>query len=449
VSDLDDYLIRRTEQAVLGALLTGADPAQAGALRPLSFADPVHQAIYAAFTRPGRNWAGRLRDQAARITSRRVKDAVGYIADLPALCPEAAHLAVYAGMLTQPRPGHPAAGAGQPGQPSGQEQRPASGPGQQLEGASQWLSATTAGQRGPRGTPNPRLPGKAWASESLDPATERLSRAIRTAAGVGHPRQGRRSRARQAGAAAADPAPPGGGSTPPSLGKEDLQDAVLADLMRHPADGQDIVQRLPLNVFTRGPRQDLYRLIAWPVAQGKPVDWLITAWQASKQDPSGHDALAAAGATAAESLAATAMRLGAIRPLRGTAEVIGRALLADYEVSVAFGPQWTRQRDLNWAAARMPVADGQQASPEPGITLGPVTPAQDPLSPQAAQQAPVPAGPPQPATRRQAAPPPPEYSHGSQLGSRARDGRAPVPQTMPPPPTRGNAGWQPRPVQRR
>jgi hypothetical protein len=51
--------------------------------------------------------------------------------------------------------------------------------------------------------------------------------------------------------------------------------------MRHPGDGRGLVQRVPLNVFTRGTRQDLYRLIALPIVAGKPVDWLITAWQAT------------------------------------------------------------------------------------------------------------------------------------------------------------------------
>jgi hypothetical protein len=89
------------------------------------------------------------------------------------------------------------------------------------------------------------------------------------------------------------------------------------------------------------------------------VDWLITAWQARKHETAGQGAPAAAEATAPESLTAIAVRLGAMRPLRRTASVIGRVLLGDYEVSAAFGSQWTRQRELNWAAVGTPVADGQ------------------------------------------------------------------------------------------
>ena len=62
MSDIDDYLIYRTEQAVLGALLAGADPLQAGPLGPSRFTGPVHQAIYVASTVRPAHWAGRLRD---------------------------------------------------------------------------------------------------------------------------------------------------------------------------------------------------------------------------------------------------------------------------------------------------------------------------------------------------------------------------------------------------
>lgn len=357
MSDVDEYLIHRTEQAVLGALLAGADPAGAGALRAKGFADPVHQAIYAAFTRPGGNWTGRLRDQLARITNRDVRSAVDYITALPGLCPNAAHLGVYAGLLRRARPGHHVAGNEQAGQPPSQSRQAAS-PGQQLEGASQWLSASTTGRHAQRGT-----------SELPDPATERLSRAIRAALRSGRLRERRRPQAPEAGTPGTRAAQAASGNTPPSLHKESLQDAVLADLMRHPGDGRELVQRVPLNVFTRGPRQDLYRLIALPIVAGKPVDWLITAWQARMREVSGHGARPATGATATESLTAIAIRLGSMRTARGTAGVIGRALLGDYEVSMAFGADWTRQRELNWAAVARPAPprqpNGRDPMPQP------------------------------------------------------------------------------------
>ena len=61
----------KPDHALPGALLTGADPTAVGQLRAAGFTDPVHQAIYMAFTWRATNLAGRLRDQAARITTRR------------------------------------------------------------------------------------------------------------------------------------------------------------------------------------------------------------------------------------------------------------------------------------------------------------------------------------------------------------------------------------------
>jgi hypothetical protein len=443
MSDLDDYLIRRVEQAVLGSLLAGTDPAQAGPLRAKGFADPVHQAIFAAFTQPSRSWTSRLRDQAARITSRGTQDAVDYIAGLPGLCPDAANLAIYAGMHREARPGHQAPGAEQPGQSSRQEPRPAAGPGQQLEGASLWLSAAATG----RGTRTGSGQAKARTGELLDPRTERLSRAIRAAIRSGRLREARRSRAREASVAVAGPAQASDGNATASLRKEDLQDAVLADLMRHPADGRDLVQRVPLNAFTRGPRQDLYRLIAWPIAHGKPVDWLITAWQARKQEASRQDAPAAAGPAAAESLTAIAVRVGAMRPLRGTAGVIGRALLGDYEVSMAFGPDWTRQRELNWAAAQMPAAVGHQASHEPSVGPWSASPGKGAPAQRAAQPQPDPPAPRHATGQSRVVRPTERYGHGSQPGGPVPHGHGPVPQPMAPAPPWGNAGWQQGPVQ--
>ncbi len=450
MSDLDDYLIRRTEQAVLGSLLAGTDPAQAGVLRAEGFTDPLHQAIYVAFTQPSRSWTGRLGDRLARITSRDVQSAVGYIAELPGLCPDTAHLAVYAGLLRQARPGHQAPGTGQPGtgqpgQSSRQQPGPAAGPGQQLEGASQWLSAATAGRHAQPATRTAGRQAKARAGESLARVPSGcLGRSGRPSGPAAFDRPD--GPAREASVAAAGPAQATDGNATPSIRKEDLQDAVLADLMRHPADGRDLVQRVPLNVFTRGPRQDLYRLLAQPIAAGRPVDWLITAWQASKQEASRQGAPAAAGATAAESLTATAVRLGAMRPLRGTAGVIGRGLLGDYEVSMAFGPEWTRQRELNWAAARTPAAGGPQASREPVVGPGPVAPAQGAAVQQAAQPQSAPAGPQQASRQRQAARPAPGYGHHPQPGGQAQHGQAPVPRPVVPPPPWADPGGPRGPV---
>jgi len=434
MSDLDDYLLHRTEQAVLGALLAGADPARAGMLHANEFADPLHRAIYAAFTQPAGSWADRLRDWIARITSRRVNDAVDYINELPSRCPNAAHLAMYAAMLRGARPGQQAPAVQPPAQTPRQEPSPAAGAGQQLEGASQWLSAT-AGRQASRRTRDPRQQAGAGPGEALDPATERLSRAIRAAMRSGRFPRGGRSPFPEPGPPVDSSARAGDRGTSPSLSREDLQDAVLADLMRHPADGRSLVQRVPLNVFSRGARQELYRLIAQPIAEGKAVDWLITAWQARKQEESCQGAPAAAEGAAPESLAAIAVRLGAMRPRPGTAGVLGRALLGEYEVSTAFGSQWTQQRDLNWAAAG-PVADDHHMTDEPSAT-------QEPVSREALQPQPVSAGSQKLIGRHRAAQP------GPRAGPVADQAQVPNPrpQTPPPPPDAGR--WQQGHVQQR
>jgi hypothetical protein len=448
VSDIDDYLIYRTEQAVLGALLAGADPLQAGPLGPSRFADPVHQAIYVASTVRSANWTGRLRDQVARITSRQVQGAVAYTATLPGLCPDARHLDVYADLLrvAQPQPG--VAGSGSAGSPAPRQSRVTGDPGQQLEGASQWLSSAARGRHAQRSLwalsgPVPQAANP----KRLDPAVERLARALRAALRSAR----RRSHDRGARAAVAGPVLAANGTAKPSLRREDLQEAVLADLMRHPGDGRDLVRRVPLNVFTRGPLQDLYRLISLPIAQGRPVDWLIMAWHARKPELSAWGPQPANGTTAAESLAQVAVRLGEMRTQRGTAGVIGRALLGDYEVSMAFGPQWPRQRELNWADAGRPAADTRQASYEPAVTPGAALSAQaavtaqtvpDP-APRGQQQAAAPRGQQQAVGRHQAGQPAPGSARGPGYGGQARQGRPLIPRPVPRPGTWDDSRQQP------
>lgn len=439
MSEIDDYLIYRTEQAFLGALLAGADPILAGPMGGSVLADPVHQAIYVAITVRTTTWTGRLRDQVARITSRQVQGVVAYAATLPSLCPDASHLDIYADLLRVARHQHGAAGSGPADPPPPRQAGDAAGAGQQLEGASQWLSS--AAQRQDierlllaRSGPVPRPANR----KRLDPAVKRLSRALRAALRS----RRRRSRVRGRGAAVAGPVLAGNESANPSLRREDLQEAVLADLMRHPGDGRPVVRRAPLNVFTRGPLQDLYRLIALPVAQGRPVDWLMMAWQARKQEVSIQGAQPAAGVTASESLTQVIVRLGAMRTQRGTSVVIGRALLADYEVSIAFGPQWTRQRELNWAAAGQAVAT-RQASPEPGLTPGAALPVQAVVTAQPVQQGPVPTGTPQVGDRHQPAQPAPGSAGGRSHDGQARHGQPVIQRPVPHPAPQNGPGQQP------
>jgi hypothetical protein len=431
MSDIDDYLVYRTEQAVLGALLAGADPLLAGPQGVTGFADLVHQAIFVAFTERTTTWTGRLRDQVARITSREVRGVVGYVDTLPGLCPDARHLDIYAELLREARHQRGmTAGPPAPRQPGA-----AVGPGQQLDGASQWLSSAARGRHVQRDLwPASGQAPQVAKHERLDRRVRRLSRALRAA----WRSRRRRSRIREAGAAVAGPVLAGNEMAKQSVRREDLQEAVLADLMRHPGDERDLVRRVPLNVFTRGPLQDLYRLIAPPIAIGKPVDWLITAWQARKLELSVQRTQPGTGAIASESLARVTVRLGAIRTERGTAGVIGRALLADYEVSMAFGAQWIRQRELNWAAAGRPAVVGQPASPEPAVTPAAGLPVASGDARPAQQQS-IPAGPPQAPGRHPAAQPAPRPARGVAEGGQTRQGQPVIQRPAP----RGAPGQQP------
>ena len=117
----DPELVHRAEQAYLGALLarqgragTGtaiagdAGPGALGGLRPQDFADPVHQAVYAALAGqalPARHGLPamyeRLRGMLTRLLSARARAAAVYMGGLPGLCPDPANMAAYAAMVTE------------------------------------------------------------------------------------------------------------------------------------------------------------------------------------------------------------------------------------------------------------------------------------------------------------------------------------------------------------
>jgi len=150
VADVDAVLVHRAEQALLGALLAGGNPAVVREVRPEDFTDPVHQALYAAITGQYRR-GGRLRAWLARAVSLRVARAAQYAQGLPARCPRRSHLLAYGAMIVEARR-----------QAAGDEPQD-SGPDAQLAGADVWLSSAT---------------GKAGDRERLAPGTQRLARAL-------------------------------------------------------------------------------------------------------------------------------------------------------------------------------------------------------------------------------------------------------------------------------
>jgi hypothetical protein len=363
MTDFDAALVRRAEQAVLGALLAGHDPAAVRDLRAEHFTDPVHQALYLAITEQDDGGiGGRLRSWLARLASGRVRRAVAYAGDLRGLCPDPGHRWAYAAMLLEAgQAGHPQPGAGA---------RRQAGPDQRLASAGEWLASAAATGGRKRGTGQ---------DGSADRRTRQLARALRPVVQAliqeGHEHVARLK--------AAGGGPVREGDRVPGerrLGREDLQDAVLADLMRRPGDGTAMVKRVPAQAFSAGPRRDLYAFLQKAIAAGIPVDPLITAWQASKREPGQSQP------DGSDSLAALTARLGQMETTPGTAALLGRVLLADHECTQAFGPGWTAQ-PLTWNTAR--PAPAGQPPPAPGATPGPVRPA-----PAARPRQPAPATPP-------------------------------------------------------
>src|SRR5215472_3749535 len=102
---MDATLAYRAEQALLGALLAGADPAVVREVRPSDFGDRDHQAIYAAITGQfGRGGAvGRVRAWLARAGGLRAARVAGYAEGLPGRCPSRDHLLAYGVMVLERR----------------------------------------------------------------------------------------------------------------------------------------------------------------------------------------------------------------------------------------------------------------------------------------------------------------------------------------------------------
>jgi hypothetical protein len=359
VTEIDSALVHRAEQAVLGALLAGHDPTAVRDLRASHFTDPAHQALYLAVTgQDDGGMAGRLRSRLALLTIGRARRAAAYAGELRGRCPEPGHRWVYAAMLLeagpQAAPDAPDAG---PRQQAGADQR--------LAGAGEWLaSAATSGRR--------RRPATHQGGP-VDRRTERLARMLRPVVQA-LAQQAPADQAARLGAAGGGPVremegDPGAGRR---LRREDLQDAVLADLMRRPGDGKALVARVPAEAFSPGPRRELYAFLKKAIAAGIPVDPLITAWQANKREPGPAWQPDTDGA-GRESLTALALRLGEMATVRGTAAVIGRVLLADHECTKAFGPHWTAQ-PFRWGTAS-PQPGGQEARTVAGATPGPARPA--------------------------------------------------------------------------
>jgi hypothetical protein len=443
----DPYLVHRAEQAYLGALLarqgrpgTGtalagdAGPGGLAGLRPQDFADPRHQAIYAALAGqalPGRRGLPglyeRLRALVSRLLSAQTRDAAAYMAGLPGLCPDSANLPAYAAMVTEasqaravPAPAVPAPAAPAPVVPVPQaapgRQRPAA-ENPRLASAGQWLDG--ARQAGTRQATRayaapPSQTGRAL--DGMDRQTARLARALSADA--------RRLADRAVPQAAVVPAPE---SQPAPLNGntllDTLQEQMLADLMLHPASRGDITSWLPATVFSAGHNRTLYQLISHRLDGGRPVDPLIIAWDASTL-------AGTAGSETAKraSLAVAALRLGASNPAPGTAAVLAQPLYAEQVCTQAFGPGWregSRPVPVPPPSAAALASQVRTATPSPAEQAQPA--ARQPSSPvaRAAKAASRPE--PAPAAAGRQVPAPPRLASGLPL-------RPPLPGTAEPGP---------------
>ena len=393
----DPDLVRRAEQAYLGALLarkgrvgTGAvvagdaGPDALASLRPRDFTDPVHQAIYAAVARQAllrpsflAGLRERLRGLLPRLPSARTRYARAYMAGLPGRCPDPANLPAYAAMIAEAS-GQRAAPA--PAPAAGRGTRRAAAENARLADAGEWLEGAGPPRR-PSGSQRPApaagttMPRAGRTAGDLAPDVRRLARALRAEARLA-------TQATQATQATLGPArtplPPEPRRGP--LDVEALQEQVLADLMHRPADGRDVTSWLPDTVFTAGPNCRLYQLISNRLADGRPVDPLIIAWDASLvRDPRGTAGTPGTPGTpeiaeisgtpetlAGESLAAAALRLGALDPGPGTGAVLGRALYAEHVCTDSFGPGWPEELGRTPAptpAPAVPPVPSRRAEP--------------------------------------------------------------------------------------
>ena len=422
----DPHLVHRAEQAYLGALVArqgrvGTGTALAGdagpgglvGLRPRDFADPWHQAIYAALAGqalPGRRGLPglyeRLRALVSRLLSAQTRDAAAYMAGLPGLCPDSANLPAYAAMVTEASQARAVPAPAVPVPPPAHgSQRPAvENP--RLASAGQWLDSTRqAGTRQatPAYTAPPSQTGRAL--DGLDRQTARLARVLSTDA--------RRLVDRAVPRGAVVPVPPE--SQPAPLNGNALlnalQEQMLADLMLHPASRGDVTSWLPARVFSAGHNRTLYQLISLRLDGGRPVDPLIIAWDASTLAGA-----AGSGTAQGESLAAAALRLGASNPAPGTAAVLAQPLYAEQVCTQAFGPDWRK------GPRPVPVPPPVSAAPASPVHV--TSPAAAEQAPSAARQPSSPAAPavkvasrpePAPAAAGRQVPAPPRLASGLPL----------------------------------
>ncbi len=363
-----DTITYRAEQALLGALLTGppARPAP-GNLAAGDFGDSRHQALYAAITGTGSvpsGLLGRFRAWVAGLPWRhQVRDMRAYMTQLPAFCPDARHLDQYASIVHEASDER-GAGVDAGGEPGDLDR---------LAGAAVWLARQTGQESGWRGLQQWRAqPAMAVTDQSAAralpvSAQEPARQAAARSGGVAHETTPRNPRASVPAQRSAAPAEAGrvasraAGNERPALRVEDLQELVLADLLRRPGEAKHVVGWLPAQAFTTGTYRATYNLIRSLIADGKPADPVIAAWEARR-------ARTESGEPSELPDPDEILRIGALDPAPGSAAILGRTLLADQLCTRRFGKDWPALPLLT-----QPVTASQQAGqrPQPGQTPAP------------------------------------------------------------------------------
>lgn len=377
----DTELVHQVEQALLGAMITRPKAITGlGEIPPELFTDQRHQAIAAALTGTAgteRGLLGRLRGLFARF-SRQAREAEQYMETLPGLCPDAAHIGSYHRILAEARALREAAA-------QAAAERAAQNT-QTLDAASRNLAVQTGD------TPRPTAPGElasdvARLARTLSTRTRRPTSAP-APAGNAQPAQQQEASGSQAAGSQTRPAPqqarvpaqaastqatpaPEPGAAPQTASRnghpaaairttrpEDVQDLILAALMRDPDEARNVCSWLPASVFPEGPRRELFTMISEHVRNRREVDPLIMAWAADLRKSAGP-----AGDTwnQDEGWASPAFTLGIGRlgTAPGTAIILGRMLLAEHMVTTGT------------AASTRPVVPGTAQTTKPDTSRAP------------------------------------------------------------------------------
>lgn len=379
----DPDLVHRTEQALLGALIQRPRQIQAlGDLTADHFADPTHQAIAASLTGEAgenRGFFGRIRGFFSRFSQAR-RQAEQYMDQLPGYCPDPGHLGAYYDMVSAAKAERDAvvtqlenqlAHGAQLLQVAGDRLNRMNGRkdsrselpadvarlARTLNGKVKNLQEGNQPQPQPAAAPAQPAP---QASPQPQPQPGTGTRPVSALSSTTPPRQSPAPAAVRAPAPAAfDTIAP---SRSPALGRDDLENDILACMMANPDEARRVAGWLPAEVFEPGPRQGLYALIQHFAATDRAIDPVTLAWAVQQQTEDGHPGHGLSPGYV--------LGLGQLGSVPGTAETLGSPLLADHIYRTTVAEDWaqTGQHGLQLPGEPKPLPAKE---PEPGPGSGP------------------------------------------------------------------------------